>query len=231
MVSMIAFNMFTALKEIGASFVREPSLWWFLTPIILLWVILEIYFGEYKHESLGWNTALGNAISLLWVTIESMRFLFANKSDNFWSNFVIIIVIMFYAFLIIYFVFTHKVSSKVAFALGKPSPICFLSLVTILWGHNVLTVSWWVALDLLILFFLLVLLFAIIRKLLPESQKDVESDSGVEDNFGSDSSQPKVGGADNFDMKDDFKDMNKGSDDMNAGSSKDDFEDMKDLKF
>ena len=35
-------------KLIGLAFVKEPSVWWFLAPVFLLWIGMEIYFGQYK---------------------------------------------------------------------------------------------------------------------------------------------------------------------------------------
>lgn len=36
-----------------------------LAPIIVGMIVLELYFGRYTHEELGWNTAVGNATMLV----------------------------------------------------------------------------------------------------------------------------------------------------------------------
>jgi hypothetical protein len=173
-------GLIEGFRQIGVSFFKEASLWWYLAPVFLLWIVLELYFGKYKKEKLGWNTSLGNGISLTWISLESMRFLFQTRPEYFWYKFGVIILIMFYAFLIVYLSFTHKLSAKITYALASPSPMYFLSMVTILWGHGVLIVTWWVLLDLFILYLIIALIFAIIKKVVPESTKDF----GEEEDFG-----------------------------------------------
>jgi hypothetical protein len=176
----ISPNFINGFKQIGASFLKEGSLWWYLAPIFLLWIVLELYFGKYKKEKLGWNTSLGNGISLTWITLESMRFLFQTRPDAFWYKFAVILIVLLYAFLIVYLSFSHKLSAKITYLMASPSPIYFLSMVTILWGHGVLIVTWWVLLDLVILYIIIAILFWIIKKLVPESIKDM----GEEEDFG-----------------------------------------------
>ena len=163
-----------ALNEIGYSFVKDFSLWWYLAPVILLWIALEIYFGKYKKEQLGWNTSLGNAVTLTWISVESMRFLFDTQPDNFWFRFGIITAIIFYALLIIYFSFSHKISAKATYILASPNATYFLCMVTILWGHGALKLTEWVLLNLVILYLILLVLFALIRKIMPEAKKEKE---------------------------------------------------------
>ncbi|MBW2984292.1 hypothetical protein KY361_04205 [Candidatus Woesearchaeota archaeon] len=169
-----------ALNEIGYSFVKDSSLWWYLAPVILLWIALEIYFGKYKKEQLGWNTSLGNAVTLTWISVESMRFLFETQPGNFWFRFGIIMAIMFYALLIIYFSFSHKISAKATYTLASPNAIYFLCMVTILWGHGALKLTEWVLLDLVILYIILLILFGFIRMILPEAKKEKEEPPGLE---------------------------------------------------
>lgn len=37
-----------------------------LLPLALGAIVLELYFGKYEHESLGWNTSVGNAV--IWIS-------------------------------------------------------------------------------------------------------------------------------------------------------------------
>lgn len=51
-------------------FIREPidnpEILPNVLPLVLGLVVMELYFGKHKKESLGWNTAVGNAI--LWIS-------------------------------------------------------------------------------------------------------------------------------------------------------------------
>ncbi len=167
-------QMWLALGEIAAAPFKQASVWWFLAPIILFWIILEVYFGKHKSEELGWNTALGNGMSLVWVNIESMRFLWFYKPDLFWLRFVVIFTILVYGSFIIYVSFTHKLSSKATYRLAAPSPIYYFSFISVLWGHGVLILTGWVLLDLLILYPIVLLIVFLLRKFMPGAPDDGE---------------------------------------------------------
>jgi hypothetical protein len=151
---------------IGQSFVKEPSIWWFLTPVFILWIVMEIYFGQYKKESCGWNTILANGISFSWINIASFRVLFLENSSviDFQLRMVILALFFLYGIFIIYIAFTHKLPEKVGSWLAGPTTIYFLSTVSILWGQGVLEISKWILIDFIILYFIIRLIFWLIKK-------------------------------------------------------------------
>lgn len=153
-------------KLIGEAFIKEPSVWWFLIPVFLLWVGMEIYFGQYKKERLGWNSILANGISFTWINIAAFRVLFMENLviSDFWLRFFILLLFFLYGIFIIYIGFFHKLSQRTAATLAGPTPIYFLSMVSILWGQGVLIVNKWVFLDLVIAWIIITLFFHLIRK-------------------------------------------------------------------
>ncbi len=76
-------NILNGFKEIFSSPFKDLSIWWLLAPIILFWIILEIYFSRYKTEKLGWNSTLGYGLNMFWIGIISLRTLFANDFELF----------------------------------------------------------------------------------------------------------------------------------------------------
>lgn len=159
-------NILEALNLIGKSFIEELSLWWFLAPVFLLWIGMEIYFGQYKKERLGWNSILANGISFSWINIAAFRVLFMEDlmANDFWPRFIILIIFFIYGMFVIYSAFFHKVSQKLAAVLAGPTTIYFLSVVSILWGQGVLIINKWVFLDLLIIYLILSILFWLLRR-------------------------------------------------------------------
>lgn len=186
-------GMLDALGEIIKAPFKEWSVWWFLAPVIILWIILELYFGRYKSETLGWNTALANGISLVWINVESMRFLFDSKPDPFLLRFIPVSLILIYGGFIIYVAFTHKFSGKVAYRLAAPTPVYFLSFISVLWGHGELTLTWFVILDLIVLYPIILSIFALIRKFLPEGKEGEKPPGADLDNLGSSSLESDLG--------------------------------------
>lgn len=173
----IGTAMWEALKEILSSPFRDWSIWWLLAPVFVLWILMELYFGKFKKEKLGWNTSLANGISLSWIGVASMRFLFSNKPDPFWLRFVVISTIIIYGLVVFFLAFSHRAPGKITYLLASPTPIYYLSTVTVVWGHGTLTLTWWVLLDLIILYWIILGLFILMRKFIPESKKEIEQGS------------------------------------------------------
>ena len=173
-MATLAANMFLGLKEIWAAFIFDLSILWILSPIFIIWIFLEVYFGMFKSEKLGWNNVLGNGISLMWIGVDAMRYIFsAARIGDFWLRFVIFGIMILYAFFIIYISFTRRLGEFLTYALGSTTPIYFLSFVAVLWSYGQLQIDKWVFLDLSAIFIFLLLVFFIFRRLVPQSVLDV----------------------------------------------------------
>ena len=145
-------GILSGLSEIGRAFIYDGSMWWVMAPVLCIWLILEVYFGQFKKEKLGWNTALANGISMLWIIVEAMRFIFSDPNiDIFWIRFFVLLLLLGYALFVVYISFEHIFSPKVTYALAAPTPIYFTSVMAVLWSHGHLQFTWWVLLDMIFL--------------------------------------------------------------------------------
>ena len=169
-------EMLLGFKDIFQAPFRSIDALWILIPLFILWVVLETYFAKYKTEKLGWNTALANGITLGWLTLEGMRSLFAAKPDAFWFRFIANSVILFYAALIIYSSFTHKISEKWNFVIASPTPVYFLGIFSVMWGFGTLDITRFVLLDLLILFIVINIFLVILRKMVKPAVEQTEGE-------------------------------------------------------
>jgi hypothetical protein len=160
-------NMSNAFFHILSAPFKNLEIWWYLFPILALWFTLEFYFGIYESESMGWNTALANAFSFAWVNIEGMRVLFEKSLELFWLRFSVLFLFITYSIIVIYLVFTHKIKDKYAFLAASHHLTYYFSAISILWMHGLLDLSLWVIIDLIIILFITVLFFTLIKKLLP----------------------------------------------------------------
>jgi len=186
--AQILSNLGTAFGEIFKSMSQDLSIWWFLGPILFFWLILEIYFSEYKDEKLGWNTALGNSLSVFWSLVISMKYLFENSRENFeWIKFLALILFLLYTTFIIYNSFSHKLSAKVSFLLAAPTITYYLSAIAILWTYGELILTIWVVIDLVIIYGIGLLFELILRKLIKGKGSGLGGgmDFGKKPDFGS----------------------------------------------
>jgi len=173
-IGEIFINLGKAFVEIFKPIFVEPSLFWYLGPILLFWLILEVYFSKYKKEELGWNTALGNGLSVFWVLTISMKYLFDNHRENFeLIKFIALLIIMLYAVLIIINSFSHKLREKVSFLLASPTITYYLSAVAILWTYGKLEITMWVLIDLIIFYGFVLVLELILKRLIKGKESGI----------------------------------------------------------
>lgn len=184
-INYIYDNILVGFQHIFSAPSRDLSILWILTPIILFWLFLEIYFGRFKHEKLGWNSAMGNGLSIFWIVIISFRILFADKPNYFTvGKFIFMIMIGIYAISIIYISFNHRMRKKIPFLIASPTVVYYLSAVAILWINNLIEMSRWVIIDLVILYILILIFEAILKKLIPEAAS--ESEIGLDEEINQD---------------------------------------------
>jgi len=53
--------------------IEQPDMLWVALPMLLATLVMELYFGVYADEELGWNSAVGNAIFLVLVSLNLFR--------------------------------------------------------------------------------------------------------------------------------------------------------------
>ena len=163
-------NILDGFVEIFSSPFKDLTILWILIPIILFWFIIEIYFGRYKAEKLGWNTALGNGLTIFWTVIISLKTLFANNFELFSINKLLFIIsIAAYSAFIISISFTHRIKGKIFFIFASPTIVYYLFGIVMLWVHGLLDITFWVVIDLIILYIFVLILEFILRKTIPSA--------------------------------------------------------------
>lgn len=178
-------DILIAYKDIFTAPIKEPTILWQLAPVILLWVIMVWYFGLHKREALGWNTALGNGVSLFWIVISSMQFIFSNEGINFsWGTFAIIGAIMLYGAFIIFASFQHLLSEKVTYLIASPHPIYFLSMTAILYAYNLIQADLPTLIALILLFLFLLGVEQFVKWLMPNEDAKDDTFGSPDDTFG-----------------------------------------------
>ncbi|MFC1768870.1 hypothetical protein ACFLZX_03835 [Nanoarchaeota archaeon] len=119
-----------------------PNMIWIVTPLIVTLVLMEFYFGRYTKEELGWNTAVGNSLVLIFVSLDLLRFIFTQAYPDIVIThpgilflnivklpvidpikFSIAVVIGLVGLWIMLFDFFHILPKKVAFKLSESLPI------------------------------------------------------------------------------------------------------------
>ena len=53
-----------------------PDMIWVAAPLLISLIMIELYFGRYSSEELGWNSAISNSLVLIFVALDLFRKVF-----------------------------------------------------------------------------------------------------------------------------------------------------------
>src|SRR3990167_9417423 len=121
------------------------NLLWIIAPLLITLVLIQLYFGRYKNEELGWNTAFGNSVSLLWVTTTLFRFVYEQNNGSLLAAFllnknkiILISILGLWAMLSIFLQFFHILPRKIDFLIySSVSILLFFSVFFFLIRHHI----------------------------------------------------------------------------------------------
>ncbi len=114
------------LEELVLAPLKHPELLPSLTPIILGAIIIELYFGRYSQEQLGWNTSVGN--SIIWIA-TGVNLLINSSLEPVERNAAFFLIAV--GGLVGYMDFFHKWSSTVAFMVSSAGIVYSLAYITV----------------------------------------------------------------------------------------------------
>ncbi len=166
--------------------IENPNMLWTLVPLVVGMFALEIYFGHYKREKLGWNSAVGNSLVLFFVGMNLLSFLFSNKllisspmdglnligSEIDPVRFLIAMFIILEAALLFFLNFFHLIPEKFSFGVSSGLFMNFLACIGIILVYGDLPLTWIIIPAVLLIFFVLLLLLNILELIEPKSWRD-----------------------------------------------------------
>ncbi|MCK4521509.1 MAG: hypothetical protein KAU20_02965 [Nanoarchaeota archaeon] len=158
------------LEILLVPYVHKETIW-AIAPLIFALIMLQMYFGKYKTEQLGWNTAFGNTISLMWVTAillkylrDSYGLLNAWQTSGLKGYFVIIIGLGLLTLILAIFNFNHLIPKKFAFLISSSLPtngLAYFIIVIVIGKIPLDRLTFWAT---LIIFIFLAIVFGLYRK-------------------------------------------------------------------
>lgn len=119
-----------------------PDMLWILSPLVLTMLLIELYFARYKFEELGWNSAFGNVLVLLFVAIDLFRFLYVhNELTYIGARNILVITLTVVGILLSVANFLHVWSKKFAYGISDKLPVNFLAYMTVLLVYSDLPID------------------------------------------------------------------------------------------
>lgn len=123
------------LALLGAP-IANPEMIWFVIPLVAITLIMTLYFGLHPKEELGWNTAVGNTVALLFVSIDLMRYIYHATTPPSLENYLlhpgqslIVAGVALEALLLMLANFFHFLPKRVAFFISSTLPVNLMAYV------------------------------------------------------------------------------------------------------
>lgn len=161
---------------------KTPEMLWMLIPIIVTIILMEFYFGRYKEEELGWNTAFGNSLVLGFVGIDLFRHTYEPLGISIQqalllgdSKILISIAILLFALLLVLLDFFHFLSKKIAYVISSSSFLHILALlgIVIVYSGNI-PLDWTTFFACLLLFIFINLILHLIYLMMPSYESPIQ---------------------------------------------------------
>lgn len=176
---MDLLEVFVRLLDIILFPIEYPDLLPSLIPILVGFLVLELYFGRYTREELGWNTAVGNATML--VTTGLVLLLELDLASQIGSSEArVAFLIIMTGLVILTFDFYHIWPKTIAFSVSSAFMMYVLAYYAIFLGYSDTPITQETGVALALWFGILFGTFHIIKNLevsadVPEEQETVGS--------------------------------------------------------
>ncbi|MEM4703387.1 MAG: hypothetical protein QXP53_02805 [Candidatus Pacearchaeota archaeon] len=162
----------------------NPQMLWMLIPLLTGLFIIEIYFGHYKREELGWNSAVSNSLVLFFVGMNLFSYLstqgilrqfsfsqgisFLGSETSLIKIFIAGFVV-FEAVLLFILNFTHALPKKFAFGISSGLYLNFLGCISIILVYGNISFDILLVPAILLIFLCLVVFLGLIEAIEPTS--------------------------------------------------------------
>jgi hypothetical protein len=175
-----------AIEILEQPFLNTEMLW-ILLPLLATLFLIELYFGRYKKESLGWNSAVGNSLVLFFVAVNLFSYLYRNDlllSVSFippamfmqaLSKSLITFFTLLESILLLVLNFFHLMPRNLSFGVSSALIINFIGVMAVILVYSSLVINIITLLAIILLFIALALLFKFFQLLIPKA-KDEEAE-------------------------------------------------------
>jgi hypothetical protein len=125
----LANQVYTRTIELILAPLNNMDMLWTAIPLFIATLFMILYFGRYKQEELGWNTAFGNTMVFLFVALGIIREMFNQGGGSIESLFssdlytVLSLGLIATGFFLMFFTYFHLLPKRLAFFLFSAPPI------------------------------------------------------------------------------------------------------------
>ena len=172
---ILSKDVWQRIIEIISSPFAHAEMFWILTPMIISMLLMIFYFGRYKKEELGWNTAFGNSMVLIFASVDMLRKQFLEgQLFEFNAHTILVIAIIIEGLFLTFFTFFHLLPKGWAFSLASGTTINIVVIFVLILIYGKIPIDGITAIASLILAITLMSIIRVIQILEPEAIDEAE---------------------------------------------------------
>ncbi|MBN1544237.1 hypothetical protein JW898_02120 [Candidatus Woesearchaeota archaeon] len=169
------------ISELILAPLNSPEMLWTLAPMMIALVLMQIYFGRNKDKALGWNTAFGNSIALIFISVSLLRSVYISSGDISIKGFlhaavafndlriIIIVLLAMYSILLSMISFFHWLPERLAFFMMNSIPINVTAYVVIVLVNSDIPLDRHTLFAGVVIFLVVYAVAMIFRSIIPQS--------------------------------------------------------------
>ncbi|PIN73870.1 hypothetical protein COV20_02020 [Candidatus Woesearchaeota archaeon CG10_big_fil_rev_8_21_14_0_10_45_16] len=150
----------------------HPDMIWIVLPLLVIITLMIFYFSRYQDEELGWNTALGNSLVLIFVSLDLFRTIFnadSGSMHNFTINVgatIISFLLLLEGFFLLFINFNHILPKRIAFLVSSPLSVNITAYVAIAMIYSQIVIGLTTIIAAILFFLAILSCFALLNLIL-----------------------------------------------------------------
>jgi len=163
--------------EIISSPFTSSEMLWIAIPLIIVLLFMEIYFGRWRNEKLGWSSSFANWITLLFVGVNLFNQMLIRYSEagtipiEVVYKFLLIFLIFLMAISFMIVLFLHAIPKSASYIVSSPLTIYTFAFVMIALVYSDIPLDFSTLIAALLVYIVVLVIFKIIKSLVPPSQE------------------------------------------------------------
>ncbi|MBT3262501.1 hypothetical protein HN992_00210 [Candidatus Woesearchaeota archaeon] len=169
------FILLDRFKEIFLAPANYPEMLWIAAPLIITLFLTELYFSRYQFEELGWNSAYGNALVVVFVALDIFRYLFNHQMLETMSlKLALAISVAMLAVLLTVINFLHILPENMAYGLSSKLPLNFIAYIGLILIYSEIPIDFLTLAASIVLLVIVSTVIILLRSLIPTSTEVAE---------------------------------------------------------
>jgi hypothetical protein len=165
-------EIFLRMLDMISAPVKEPDMIWIVIPLVISTIIMVFYLRKYSKEGVGWDNMVGNALVLVFVSLDLLSTIYKNphlevpiEVGGFYIPIktIVAILILLEGFALLYINYFRWMSKRIAFFVTSTLPVNLTAYLAIVIVYSNIPLDWITILAALIIFFILLLLFRLLK--------------------------------------------------------------------